>query len=121
MRSPASGRRSSRIFYPDVIAAKNGRILLFEVKLRKHIDTIHIPKYKVEKLRQLEHITGGKAYIVVRVVEDKRWYCFTLDMIEKQVVDGKERYAITKRQYDKALTLKQIITQNNETQREKQP
>ncbi len=109
MRSPASGRKASKIFYPDVIAIKNCKVLIFEVKLRKHKDTIHIHEYKVRMLRLLEERTGGKAYIAVKVSEEKKWYFFPLELLEPQIHGDSKRYVITVKMYDNAYSLSDIL------------
>lgn len=109
MRSPASGRKASKIFYPDVIAIKQGKTLIFEVKLRKHRDTIHIHEFKIRKLRELEQRTNGKAYVAVKVSEDKKWYFFPLEVLETQVHKSSKRYVITVKMYEDAYSLSDIL------------
>jgi len=63
IRAPASGRAVKRFFYPDVIAIRKGRILLFEVKYRSKSKAIQIHKYVYKKMKEVEEKTGGKYYI----------------------------------------------------------
>ena len=105
MRAPASGRGCKHTVYPDLVAIRHGLVFIFEVKLRKHRDTIHISKDKVEQLKWVLRRTGGNAFIAVKVQNDKEWYFFTLDMLEEQG----DRYAITVRMFDKALKIGDVL------------
>ena len=109
MRGPGSGKRLKKIFYPDVVAVKDGRVLLFEVKLRKHRDTIHIDEWKVEGYKELARRSSGECYVAVKVSDERKWFFFKLDTLEKQEHKGKTRYVITVNMYDKAIPLYLII------------
>lgn len=109
MRAPASGRRSKRFRYPDLVAIRKGRVLLFEVKMRKHRDTIHIPYRQVENLRYASELAGGEPYIAVYIQEDRRWYFFTLDRLELQQHEKGKRYVITVGMYEKAKSFEEIV------------
>ena len=108
MRAPASGRRARKFKYPDLVAISKGKILLFEVKLRKHRDTIHIPWRQIENLRYASALTGGKAYVAIYVQEDKEWYFFRLSDLELQSHEKGKRFVITVGMYDKALKFSDI-------------
>jgi len=109
IRSPGSGRRARRVFYPDIIAIRKGRIILFEVKLRKHRDTIHIPEWNIRKYRELMERTNGEFYIAIKITGEQRWFIFTLDQLEKQEHNGKTRYVITVSLFEKAKTIEDIL------------
>ncbi len=109
IRSPGSGRRARRVFYPDIVAIRKGRIILFEVKLRKHRDTIHIPGYIIEKYMELMERTNGEFYIAVKVTNESRWYLFTVDQLEKQEHNGRTRYVITVSMFMDAKQLDTIL------------
>jgi len=109
MRSPASGRRVRRFIYPDLIAIKKGRVLMFEVKLRKHRDTIHLSLRKVSNLVKAAEIAGGEAFIAVYVSIDGEWYFFRPDNLGIQDHGGSKRYVITVSMYDMALRLGDIV------------
>ena len=113
MRAPASGARTKRVFYPDVFAVRfdgsRYRVLVFEVKLRKHRDAIYLAAPKVWMLENFARRAGGEAYIAVRVSEEKRWYLFPLDILEKQRWEKGIRYVITKQMYEKAKRLSEVI------------
>ncbi|MCD6487797.1 MAG: Holliday junction resolvase [Desulfurococcales archaeon] len=109
MRAPGSGRRSKRFRYPDLLAIRKGRILLFEVKLRKKRETIIIPWKQYENLRYAASLSGGEPYIAVYVQEDKEWYFFKLEELEEQVHEKGKRYLITIAMYDRAHKFEEII------------
>ena len=66
MRAPASGARTKRVFYPDVLAAYQGRIYVFEVKYRSEPGPIYIDSSKIEKLKEFARRAGGEALIAVK-------------------------------------------------------
>jgi len=109
MRSPGSGRRARRFKYPDLVAIRKGRVLLFEVKLRKHRDTIHIPWRQVENLRYASELAGGSAYIAVYIQEEKEWFFFRLGDLEEQVHERGRRYVITVGMFEKALKFEDVV------------
>ena len=67
MRAPASGARIKRADYPDIVAIKNGRVAVFEVKSRRNIGTLYINKEQIRKLREFCRRAGGRAYIAIRI------------------------------------------------------
>ena len=109
MRAPASGRRAKRFRYPDLVAIRRGRVLLFEVKLRKHRDTIHIDWGQVESLRYASQLCGGEAYIAVYVSEEKEWFFFGIDDLEVQEHGEGKRYVITVGMYERAKRLDDVV------------
>jgi len=113
MRAPASGARTKRVFYPDVLAVKfdgkNYRVLVFEVKLRKHRDTIHIAGPKIWLLQDYAKRAGGKAYIAVKISEEKQWFVFPVEMLEQQKYEKGVRYVITKDMFSRAKKLSEVI------------
>jgi len=113
MRSPASGRRARRFRYPDLVAIRRGRVLLFEVKLRKHRDTIHIPWRQVENLCYASQLCGGEAYIAVYIQEEKEWFFFRLGDLEVQEHEGGRRYVITVSMFEKALRFEDVVSDHS--------
>jgi len=109
MRGPGSGKRLKRIFYPDLLAIKNGRILIFEVKLRKHRDTIHFEDWKIRIYRELARRSGGECYVAVKITDERRWFFFRLDELKQQQHENKKRYVIDVGMYEKATPEYTII------------
>jgi Holliday junction resolvase len=67
VRGPSSGSAARRRFQPDLIAAKDGAILIIEVKKGREGRPLYIPPHQVEGLRELERRSGGKAVIAVKI------------------------------------------------------
>jgi len=113
MRAPASGAKIKRIFYPDVFAVRfdgsSYKVLVFEVKLRKHRDTIHIPGPKIWLLQDYARRAGGRAFVAVKISEEKRWFVFPVEELQQQRWEKGLRYVITKDMYDKAKRLSEVI------------
>ena len=69
IRGPASGSRTKRIFYPDIVAIKNGVILILEVKTTRY-KNVYIRKDKLARLVSfLRKASGNKkvAYVFIAV------------------------------------------------------
>ena len=82
MRAPASGARIKRADYPDVVAIKNGKVAVFEVKSRKSLGTIYLNKEQLRKLREFSERAGGRAYVAVRIPH-KSWKFISLQELKK--------------------------------------
>lgn len=67
VRGPSSGSRVQYRFQPDLVAAKNGKILIIEVKKTSRSGPVYIPEHQVRGLQELEERSGGTAVIAVRV------------------------------------------------------
>ncbi len=65
VRAPASGRRARRLLYPDVVAFKRGRLILFEVAYRNDRKPVAISKRKLELYRWAMREHGAEAYLCV--------------------------------------------------------
>lgn len=74
IRAPHSG--SSSLPSPDIIAAKNGKILVIECKSRNGAFTIH--KDQLNELREWEMRGGAKAYVGWKIAR-KGWIFLHLD------------------------------------------
>ena len=105
VRGPASGARGVRFTYPDIVAVKKGRVIVGEVKLRKHVDTIHIPSRQIKVLEDAAERSGGEAYVFVWISAERKWYVFPTNTLQPQQHERGPRYVITKSMYASALTL----------------
>ncbi len=83
LRAPASGSKTRRIIYPDLVAIKNGVIMVFEVKTTREKKPVYIPKHQVEKLREFLKRSGGYGFIAVKIVGDMGWRFIPLDELEE--------------------------------------
>ncbi len=72
MRAPASGAKIKKADYPDIVAIREGKVAVFEVKSRAKTQTIYLEKEQVHKLLNFTERAGGKAYIAIRIPH-KEW------------------------------------------------
>lgn len=109
MRAPASGSKVKRAIYPDVIALKNGYILVFEVKTREKKETIYIDSEKISKLVEFIRRAGPKAYafIAVKFMNGSEWKFIPISILE-QTPSGK--FKVSSEVYAKGLTLKELCS-----------
>ncbi|MEM0453456.1 MAG: Holliday junction resolvase Hjc [Sulfolobales archaeon] len=82
MRAPASGAKIKKAKYPDLIAIKSSKVLVFEVKSRSKPDTIYISEEQIRKLRDFAERAGGQAFIAVKISGDK-WRTVGLEQLER--------------------------------------
>jgi len=73
IRVPASGRRSKRLTYPDIVAIKNGRVLVFEVKIRETISSIYIRSSQIRKCMGFVKRSGGIALLAIKIKSEGVW------------------------------------------------
>lgn len=90
MRAPASGSRVRKAAYPDVVAIKNGRVAVFEVKSRSKEETIYLEREQVAKIVEFARRAGGKAYIAVRI-PDRGWIFVPVEKLEQTEAGYKVR------------------------------
>ena len=83
MRAPASGARVRRSVAPDVVAAKNGVIMVFEVKTMRKPRTLYLRRSQVERLAEFARRAGGEAMIAVRILDGRGWRFIPLDRLEE--------------------------------------
>lgn len=72
IRAPASGAKVRRA-QPDLVAMKNGVILVFEVKTRRREGHVYIDAGQVEKLLEFARRAGGLAFIAVKILDGRGW------------------------------------------------
>ena len=78
IRAPRSGRIS--LASPDVVAAKNGRLIVVECKSRR--DAFKIPADQLSQLCEWEVKGGAKAYVGWKIFR-KGWVFFNLETVRK--------------------------------------
>ncbi len=106
LRAPASGSKAKRIIYPDLIALKNGVILVFEVKVRSKLEPIYINKEKVNKLIEFCYRAGGLGFIAVKYLGATNWRFIPIDRLE---ATSSGNYKITKELVEKGLNINDLI------------
>jgi Holliday junction resolvase len=78
IRAPASGKRTKRISYPDIVAIKNGKILVISVKYRSKLSTVYIEEDELRKMIDFASRSGGIVAVVIKVKELGDWRVVTL-------------------------------------------
>lgn len=66
IRGPSSGGGVRRRFQPDLVAIKNGVVLVFEVKTGSEGEPLYIESSQVVGVQEFARRAGGTAYIAVR-------------------------------------------------------
>ncbi len=67
VRGPSSGSATKKRFQPDLLAVKDGRILVIEVKQGRESRPLYIPPGQVKGLLELEKRSGGLAVVAVKI------------------------------------------------------
>lgn len=105
VRGPASGAKVKRLVYPDLIAIKNGKIYVFEIKTREKEENIYLEKYQVEKLKEFTRRSGGRAFIAVKIINKTDWIFIPLEMLE-EIESG--RYKIDRKIFSEGLKIEDL-------------
>ncbi|MCS7111227.1 MAG: Holliday junction resolvase Hjc [Ignisphaera sp.] len=102
MRGPASGAKVRRGVYPDVIAIKDGKIFVLEVKVRSRPSSIYLEREQMSKLLEFARRASGEAILAIRITSLRTWKAvpvseanLALDTlsrvkISKSTIDGSE-------------------------------
>lgn len=114
MRSPASGSKTKRVKYPDIVALKNGKIIVLEVKTISKERTVYIDSYQVEKLKIFSERSGGEPYIAVKIIGSGEWRFIPLEHLERT---DSGRYKLTIDMIRNGLLLKDLISRLFDTRR----
>jgi len=105
IRAPASGGGGRKIFYPDVVGIKKGRVIMFEVKLKQSRETVYLEYRKFRMLKYVSELAGAEVYLCVYVEKEDKWYAFNLDMLQRIG----DKYALYVEMYDKGMDLMEVI------------
>jgi Holliday junction resolvase len=81
VRGPSSGGGVRSRFQPDLVAAKNGVILVFEVKTGREGEPIYIESSQVLGVQDFARRAGGAAYIAVRL-KGGEWRFHPIESLE---------------------------------------
>jgi len=79
IRGPASGAKTRRVIYPDLVAIKNGTIFVIEVKTRDSREPIYIEKEKIVRLKEFANRAGGLPLVAVKYVGHGKWKFLRLE------------------------------------------
>ena len=112
MRAPASGAKTRRVIYPDIVAMKDGVIFVIEVKTREKTESIYIERGKIERLTEFADRAGGYAYIAVRFLDRPVWLFIPAEKLRKTKTGN---YCIDSNTLKEALTFKELIRKHFNT------
>ncbi len=73
IRGPASGAKVKKSVYPDVVAIYKGKVLVFEVKSRKKLQSIYMKREQLDKILEFARRAGGEAFIAIRLSDLRDW------------------------------------------------
>ena len=90
VRGGSSGGGCRRRFVPDVIAMRNGVILVFEVKIRSKEDVVYIEATKVSKLLDFAKRAGGRAFIAIKYGRSE-WKFIPVDKLSPSLTGASYR------------------------------
>lgn len=89
LRAPASGAKAKRLPYPDLLAFKHGRVLIFEVKRRQRRQAVYLSEDQYRTLMFWKS-RGAEVYIAVRYdSEGPEFRLVPIECIEE--MDGADR------------------------------
>lgn len=83
VRGPGSGGGAKEIVQPDLVAIRNGRIFVFEIKVRWKRTVIYLDRVKVERLKEFAKRAGGMAFIAVKIVDRTDWKFIPVETLEE--------------------------------------
>ena len=105
MRAPASGAKTKRTPYPDIVAIKNGRIFIIEVKTREKRSTVYIPNGQMLKLLEFSRRSGGLALIALKFIDGSGWRFIEVSKLERT---RSGNWKVTPEMWDEGLTIEDL-------------
>jgi len=106
MRAPASGAKVKRYVYPDVLAVRDRRVLVFEVKARREYKSICVEGYKISRLLEFARRAGGEAYVAVKITSAGRWAFVPASSVRRT---DRGFYCISKSELEAAPGLDELL------------
>lgn len=110
LRAPASGARSNTAV-PDIVAMKQGRILVFEVKLRDKPRSIYIEEYKYEGVKKYAENAGAKAFLAVKIRGEEDFRVLPWEEAERVKLRNGTWYVFYKEKLDRARRLAELLAE----------
>lgn len=107
IRAPASGSKTKRTVYPDIVAIMNREVFVFELKTCSRERTVYIPKLQVDKLREFLKRSGGRGFIAIKIIGSGKWRLVPLDELE-ETTGGNYKVPIDK--FRKGITLRDLLS-----------
>ena len=114
IRAPASGSKTKRTPYPDLVAIKDGRVFVMEVKTREKRETIYIPDTQIRKLLEFARRSGGVPLIAVKYMDGSGWKFIRVDYLERTQTGS---WKITPELYDKGYTIEDLLAMSRPEQK----
>ncbi|RLE81336.1 MAG: Holliday junction resolvase [Thermoprotei archaeon] len=112
IRGPASGSGARRLFYPDLLAIRNGVIFVFEIKIAAR-KILYLNRLKIERLKDfVKRIRGSSketrvyAFIALKI-PDKRWRFIPLEKL--RLTKSCTTYKIDVTQVNQAFSIRDIV------------
>lgn len=105
MRAPASGAKTKRTLYPDIVAIKNNRVFIIEVKTREKRETIYILDEQIRRLLEFSKRSGGYALIAVKYMDGSGWRFIPLEKLGKT---SSGLWKVNPKTVEEGLTLEDI-------------
>lgn len=103
IRAPSSGsKRKDPI--PDIVALKDGHIILIEVKSKEEEGTIYIRKEQAEGLMEFARKSGGELFLCVRFPHEIRFVRF-----ERVRKTAGGNYALDLEEAKSGMTLDELV------------
>ncbi len=113
LRAPASGAKARRLKYPDMVAMRNGVIIVLEIKTSERKGPIYVPREQVEKLLEFTRRAGGIAFIAVDYVgSGLGWRFVPVEMLEETRGGN---YRVSPELVEKALRLGDLVRLTDKT------
>lgn len=106
IRAPASGSRTKRVVYPDVVAIYKGKIIVAEVKTVGKKRSIYIEKDKIERLKEFASRAGATAYVAVKIVGTGEWLFVPLELL----IESECSYKLPQEALAYAMDLKTLVS-----------
>ena len=107
IRAPASGSKTKRIVYPDIVAIKNGYVLAIEVKTTHGEKPIYVPAHQVEKIKEFIKRSGGEGFIAVKIIGSGEWRFLRINDL---IPTRKGNYKIDKETLTKSYRLSDLVS-----------
>lgn len=83
IRAPASGAKTRRVIYPDLIAIKKGVVLAIEVKYRSKGQTIYISGWQIRRLLEFARRAGAIPLIAIKYSEEPSFAFVNANYLKK--------------------------------------
>jgi len=104
VRGPASGAKVKKAVYPDIVAIKNSKVFVLEVKKRRELKSFYLNSKQLLKVIEFAERAGGEALIAIKIDSLKVWKVLEISKILPQGALP-ERIKVDKEVVDKAEEL----------------